>query len=118
MASQSHLFLDKAISLITELIQIRTSQSSLLNDLNKVKDATAMQFKIKSYAKWITILKDHIKKKTNINNITDIKSLELSAKFESKLCELLETGKLQFEPDKIYYVQQTPRMGGWLREFR
>jgi len=99
MASQSHLFLDKAISLITELIQIRTSQSSLLNNLDKTKESTAMQFKIKSYAKWITILKDHIKKNTKISNITDIKSLELSAKFESKLCELLETGKLQYIED-------------------
>jgi hypothetical protein len=27
--------------------------------------------------------------------------------------ESLETGKLQFEPNKIYYVQQTPRMG-WM----
>ena len=38
MASKSQLFLDKAISLITELIQIRTSQSSLLNDLDKTCD--------------------------------------------------------------------------------
>ena len=99
MGSQSQLFLDKAISLITELIQIRTSQSSILNDLGKTKESTAMQFKIKSYAKWITILKDHIKKNTKITNIADIKSLELSAKFESKLCELLETGKLQYIED-------------------
>ncbi len=25
--------------------------------------------------------------------------------------ESLETGKINFEPDKVYYVQQTPRMG-------
>jgi len=28
--------------------------------------------------------------------------------------ESLETGKLQFEPDKVYYVQETPRMGIWV----
>ena len=25
--------------------------------------------------------------------------------------ESLETGKLQFEPDKVYYVQESPRIG-------
>lgn len=93
--SISQLFLEKAISLITELIQIRTSQSSLLNDLNKNKESTGMQFKVKSYAKWITILKDHIKKQTNITNIYDIKVLGLSEKLELKLCEILETSKLK-----------------------
>ena len=99
MTSQSQLFLEKAISLITELIHIRTSQSSLLNELGKPKESTAMQFKVKSYAKWITILKDHIKKKTIINNNDDIKNIEVSEKLETKLCELLETGKLQYIED-------------------
>ena len=98
-SSLSQLFCEKAISLITELIQIRTSQSSLLNELGKSKESTAMQFKVKSYAKWITILKDHIKKKTQITNIDDIKNLGLSEKLESKLCELKETGKLQYIED-------------------
>ena len=98
-SSLSQLFCETAISLITELIQIRTSQSSLLNELGKPKDSTAMQFKVKSYAKWITILKDHIKKKTQITNFNDIKNLGLSEKLESKLCELLETGKLQYIED-------------------
>ena len=98
-SSLSQLFCEKAISLITELIQIRTSQSSLLNELGKPKDSTAMQFKVKSYAKWITILKDHIKKKTQITNFNDIKNLGLSEKLESKLCELLETDKLQYIED-------------------
>jgi hypothetical protein len=99
MASNSQLFLEKAISLITELIQIRTSQSSLLNELGKLKESTAMQFKVKSYSKWVTILKDHIKKKTQITIIDDIKNLGLSEKLETKLCELLETGKLQYIED-------------------
>ena len=98
-SSLSQLFCETAISLITELIQIRTSQSSLLNELGKPKDSTAMQFKVKSYAKWITILKDHIKKKTQITNFNDIKNLGLSEKLESKLCELLETDKLQYIED-------------------
>jgi DNA polymerase/3'-5' exonuclease PolX len=99
MASKSQLFLEKAISLIVELIQIRTLQSSLLNELGKPKESTAMQFKVKSYSKWITILKDHIKKKTIINNNDDIKNIEVSEKLETKLCELLETGKLQYIED-------------------
>ena len=98
-SSLSQLFCEKAISLITELIQIRTSQSSLLNELGKSKESTAIQFKVKSYAKWITILKDHIKKKTQITNFNDIKNLGLSEKLESKLCELLETDKLQYIED-------------------
>jgi DNA polymerase/3'-5' exonuclease PolX len=97
--SLSQLFLEKAISLITELIQIRTSQSSLLNELGKLKESTAIQFKVKSYAKWITILKDYIKTKTQITIIDDIKNLGLSEKLETKLCELLETGKLQYIED-------------------
>ena len=99
-STESQLFLEKAITLITELIQIRTLQSSLLNNLDKSKASSiAMQFKVKSYAKWITILKDHIKKQTNITNIDDIKNLELSEKLETKLCELLETGKLKYIKD-------------------
>ena len=99
-STPSQLFLEKAITLITELIQIRTLQSSLLNNLDKSKASSiAMQFKVKSYAKWITILKDHIKKQTNITNIDDIKNLELSEKLETKLCELLETGKLKYIED-------------------
>lgn len=92
---ESEIFIEKSINLITELIQIRTSQSSLLNELEKTKESTAMQFKIKSYVKWITILKDHIKKNTTIANIDDIKKLELSEKLESKLCEILETSKMK-----------------------
>ena len=36
-STPSQLFLEKAITLITELIQIRTLQSSLLNNLDKSK---------------------------------------------------------------------------------
>jgi len=28
--------------------------------------------------------------------------------------ESFETGKIDFEPDKVYYIQQTPRMGVWI----
>ena len=42
------------------------------------------------------------------------KDVEPGLKYIIARTESLETGKILFEPDKIYYVQQSPRMGWWV----
>lgn len=42
------------------------------------------------------------------------KDIEPGLQYLIARTESLETGKLQFEPDTIYYVQQSPRMGWWV----
>ena len=39
------------------------------------------------------------------------KDIDPGLKYLIARTESLETGKILFEPDKVYYVQQTPRMG-------
>lgn len=86
---------EKANQLIQDLIDIRYKQSDLLIKLNKNKDSTAIQFKIKNYIKWKTILHSCIKNNTQIKNLSDIKNLKLTEKLDLKLCELFDTGDIK-----------------------
>ena len=69
-------FFVKAKVLIQELINARYSQSQLFIKLDKKKDSTATNFKIKNYTKWILLLNILIKDEIQIKNINDIKSLK------------------------------------------
>lgn len=42
------------------------------------------------------------------------KDIEPGLQYLIARTESLETGKVTFEPDKVYYVQQTPRLGVWV----
>ena len=86
---------EKANQLIQDLIDIRYKQSDLFIKLNKNKDSTATQFKIKNYIKWKTILTTHINNDTRIINKVDIKNLKLTEKLDLKLCELFDTGDIK-----------------------
>jgi DNA polymerase/3'-5' exonuclease PolX/predicted flap endonuclease-1-like 5' DNA nuclease len=86
---------DKIIQLIQELIDIRYQQSNLFIKLDKKKESTAIQFKIKNYIKWKDIIHLHIKNNTEIKNISDIKNLKLTEKLDAKLCELFDTGDIK-----------------------
>ena len=86
---------EKAIELIQELIDIRYKQSDLLIKLNKNKDSTSIQFKIKNYIKWKTILATLLKNNTQITTISDIKNLKLTEKLDLKLCELFSSGDIK-----------------------
>ena len=86
---------EKASCLIQELIDIRNKQSDLFIKLNKNKDSTATQFKIKNYIKWKTILVTHIKNNTQIKTKNDITNLKLTEKLDLKLCELFDTGDIK-----------------------
>ena len=86
---------EKANQLIQELIDLRYKQSELLLKLNKNKESTATQFKIKNYIKWKTILTTHLKKNTQIKNKSDITTLQLTEKLDLKLCELFDTGDIK-----------------------
>jgi hypothetical protein len=42
------------------------------------------------------------------------KDIEPGLQYLIARTESLETGKLQFEADKVYYLQESPRMGFWV----
>jgi DNA polymerase beta len=107
-------FFERANKLIQELIDLRYKQSNLFVKLEKNKDSTATQFKIKNYTKWKSILSTHITQNTQIKNINDIKNLKLTEKLELKLCELFDTGDIKdiddakfelFELEKQYNIK-------------
>ena len=102
-------FFEKAIVFINELIKLRTKESTDIlnvldnsnettnentNETTNSKEYTAIQFKIRSYKKWISTLQDFITKDIQINNIDDIKQLKLSDKLSKHLCDLLENGDI------------------------
>ena len=83
---------EKAISNIEELVQLRMKQLALLNQLDRSKEATPINFKLKYYKIWINLLKDCIKKNTEIKTKEDIISLKLTKSLESNLTELTLVG--------------------------
>ena len=89
------LIFENAISLITELINIRNNQITIYNNLGNTKDSTALIFKVKNYKKWIEIITEHIIKNTIINNEIDIKNLKFTGKLELKLIEILKTNNIK-----------------------
>ena len=97
-------FFVKAKVLIQELINARYSQSQLFIKLDKKKDSTATNFKIKNYTKWILLLNILIKDEIQIKNINDIKSLKLTEKLDLKLCELFDTGEIKDIEETKYEI--------------
>jgi DNA polymerase/3'-5' exonuclease PolX len=87
---------ENGIKTIEELILIRTKQIELLTNLDKMKDSTALQFKIKYYKVWINLLRGCINKGVDIKNKSDITALKLTKKLEEKLMELFETQNLKY----------------------
>ena len=88
-------FFEKAKQLIQELILIRHKQSNLFIQLDRKKESTAVQFKIKNYMKWVVIVDTQIKNNIKINTINDIKTLKFTEKLELKLCELFDHGDMK-----------------------
>ena len=85
---------EEAIDGVNELIQIRTRMGSIYAQLENSKNATAMQFKIKNYVKWLDTLKDLNAKKTTVKSTAEIKALKLSPSLEAKIIELFENGEI------------------------
>jgi DNA polymerase/3'-5' exonuclease PolX len=96
---------EKAIVNIEELLQLRTKQIALLTQLERSKDATPINFKIKYYKIWINLLKDCIKKNTEIKTKEDILSLKLTKSLENNLTELFETGEIRDLEDTKNEIQ-------------
>ena len=88
-------FFVKAKQLIQELILLRHNQSDWFIKLERKKDSTATQFKIKNYMKWVVLLDTQIKNSIQINTISDIKTLKFTEKLETKLCELFDNGDIK-----------------------
>jgi DNA polymerase/3'-5' exonuclease PolX len=87
---------EQAIQNIEELIKLRYNEISLLSQLERKKDASAIQFKLKNYKLWIGILQVYLSKCTEIQSKTDISNLKISSKsLENKLLELYETGYIK-----------------------
>jgi len=90
---------EKAISDIKELLQLRSKQITLLNQLDRSKEASAINFKIKYYNIWINLLNDCIKKNIEIKTKEDIinlkSTIKLTKSLEANLIELFETGEIK-----------------------
>jgi DNA polymerase/3'-5' exonuclease PolX len=89
-------FFEQAIKNINELMDLRYREISLLTQLNKNKDASALQFKIKNYKIWLNLLNTCLTKNIEIKDKQDILDIKLSSKsLETKLIELLEVGEIK-----------------------
>ena len=86
---------ENAIKNIEELLIIRGKQIEILTELEKSKEATTYQFKIKSYRIWINLLRGCINKGIEIKKKEDIQSLKLTKSLEHNLNELFETSRMQ-----------------------
>lgn len=86
---------ENAIKNIEELLIIRAKQIEILTELEKTKEATTFQFKIKSYKIWINLLRGCINKGVEIKNKEDIQALKLTKSLENNLIELFETSNMQ-----------------------
>ncbi len=86
---------ENAIKNIEELLIIRGKQIDILKELEKSKEITTLQFKIKSYRIWINLLHGCINKGIEIKKKEDIQSLKLTKSLEHNLLELFETGRMQ-----------------------
>ena len=89
-------FFEQAIKNINELIELRYHEIGLLTQLNKNKEASALQFKIKNYKIWLNLLNTCLTKNIEIKEKQDILDIKLSSKsLETKLIELLELGEIK-----------------------
>ena len=86
---------ENAIKNIEELLIIRGKQIDILIDLEKTKESTTLQFKIKSYRIWINLLRGCINKGIEIKKKEDIQALKLTKSLEQNLIELFETSSMQ-----------------------
>jgi len=90
---------EKARSDIQELLQLRSKQIELLNQLERSKEANTINFKIKYYNIWINLLNDCIKKDIEIKTKEDIINLKsrikITKSLEANLIELFETGEIK-----------------------
>lgn len=86
---------ENAIINIEELLVIRGKQIDILIDLEKTKESTTLQFKIKSYRIWINLLRGCINKGIEIKKKEDIQALKLTKSLEQNLIELFETSSMQ-----------------------
>lgn len=90
---------EKAINDIETLLQLRSKQIILLNQLERSKEASIINFKIKFYKIWINLLNDCIKKNIEIKTKEDIINLKSTIKItkslEAHLLELFETGDIK-----------------------
>ena len=98
-------FFTKAIQILEELNQNRSQEAAILSKGGNTKEATAIQFKIKNYVKWIEKLKAILKQSPDIKTENDIKVLELTPSLETKLIEILKTSKLQDLEDSKKQIQ-------------
>ena len=102
-------FFAKAIQILEELNQLRSQQAIQLSKAGNTKEATALQFKVKNYIKWIAKLKSLNTENVSITTEKDIKSLELTPSLECKLIEILNTGKLQDLEEAKPVTQSKPK---------
>jgi len=84
-------FFEKAIKYFEELIVIRAKISEILSKLGNTKDASAIQFKISNYKKWISAMNAAIKNNIQITSKDDIAKIDnIKDKLMFHLSELFD----------------------------
>ena len=101
---------EKAISNIEELLKLRVKEIYLLNQLERSKESITINFKIKYYKIWITLLNDCIKKNIEIKIKEDIVNLKLTKSLEQNLIELYESGDIKDIEDIKFEVQNLEKL--------
>ena len=88
-------FADKVLLKINELITIKKNLQSAFYSKGDSKNANLLNFKLRSYHKWINNIKSFEDELNLVSSITDIKQFQFTPKLESKVIEIFNNNSLQ-----------------------
>lgn len=88
------MFSNKISDNINSLIKVKTELKEYLIMINKKKEANQISFKIRSYKKWIIIIKEQEDILNSVSTKEEVKSLNLSSSLKDKISELMDSDTL------------------------
>ena len=88
-------FADKVLLKLNELITIKKNLQSTFYSVGDSKNANLLNFKIRSYNKWINTIKSVENELNLISNTTDIKDFKFTPKLNNKVIEIFNNNSLQ-----------------------
>ena len=88
-------FADKVLLKLAELINIKKNLQSTFYSVGDSKNANLLNFKIRSYHKWINTIKSVENELNLISNTTDIKQFKFTPKLNNKVIEIFNNNSLQ-----------------------
>ena len=88
-------FADKVLLKLSELITIKKNLQSTYYSIGDSKNANLLNFKIRSYHKWINTIKSIENELNLISNTDDIKEFKFTPKLNNKVIEIFNNNSLQ-----------------------